>query len=179
MLEHNTPPIRKVQYSCIHRLLTPCYVFGLLSLCTVVYWLFGYIPFFIDFLWSSYIITMLLCNVCQWLNLTQGSFTTIIYWSYYTYVHMVPSIYKIQEAQKKQLNSKYHRLYTVWICRDHIWLVSDHLSIVGLRWSRFPNMYCPLLSILLKCSIWQSVYTILDGLYNTEHYDTKYWALRY
>ena len=77
-----------------------CYVFGLLSLCMMVYWLFGCIPFFIDFLWSSYIITMFLHNLCQWLNLTQGSFTTIIYWSYYTYVHRVPSIYKIQEAQK-------------------------------------------------------------------------------
>ena len=27
-----------------------CYVFGLLSLCTMVYWLFGCIPLFIDFL---------------------------------------------------------------------------------------------------------------------------------
>ena len=98
--EHNASSIKNVQYSCIHKLLTPCYVFGVFSLCTMVYWLFDCIPFFIDFLWSSYIITMFFHNVHQWLNLTWGSFTTIIYWSYYTYVHMVLSVYKIQEAQK-------------------------------------------------------------------------------
>ena len=98
-----------------------CYVFGLLSLCTMVYWFFDCIPFFINFLWSSYIITMFLHNVHQWLNLTQGSFTTIIYWSYYTYVHMV-HLYTRFKKHKKQFNSNYWGLYTVWICRDHIWL---------------------------------------------------------
>ena len=70
----------------------------------------------------------------------------------YTWFHL----YTRFKKHKKQLNSKCYHLYTVWICRDHIWLVSDHLSIMGLRQSRFLNMYCPLLSILLKCSMSQS-----------------------
>ena len=42
-----------------------CYVSGLLSWCTMVCWLFVYSPFLIDFLGSSYIIAMFLCNVYQ------------------------------------------------------------------------------------------------------------------
>ena len=35
--------------------------------------------------------------------MTPGSFILIIYYSYYTYIHMVPSMYNIQETSKSSL----------------------------------------------------------------------------
>ena len=35
--------------------------------------------------------------------MTPGSFILIIYYSYYTYIHMVPSMYNIQETSKSGL----------------------------------------------------------------------------
>ena len=68
-----------------------------LGYCPCVRWSNGFL-LIVLFHWFPAIllfICYILHNVCQQLKLTPSNFTTIIYWSYYTYVHMVLSIYKI------------------------------------------------------------------------------------
>ena len=90
---------------------------------------FAYCTFFNDFLQSSYLFaiffTMSVYN-SSWHQVT----LKLLFIEATIHMYTWFCLYTRFEKYKKWFNLNYRGLYTVWICRDHIWLGNKILKFV-------------------------------------------------